>query len=125
MKKGEREEEGNLQTCDIQSPDGTSVSVVRAKELAVGVEPDIGGLVLGRGEEEVTVVVEPDHGEGPGVALQKNWALEEKKERERKKMRRTKVRRSFGECNAQMQMHQGLMGMLGCEILGEFDCNLM
>ena len=64
-------------TSDIEAPHGSSVSIVRAEELTICVEPHVGRVVFGRGEDEVAVTVEATHGKRASMPLKKNRSLDE------------------------------------------------
>ena len=64
-------------TSDIETPHGSSVSIVRAEELTICVEPHVGRVVFGRGEDEVAVTVEANHGQRASMPLKKNRSLDE------------------------------------------------
>ena len=70
-------------TSDIEAPHGSSVSIVRAEELTICVEPHVGRVVFGRGEDEVAVTVEANHGKRASMPLKKNRSLHSKKKRRR------------------------------------------
>lgn len=59
-------------TRDVAAPNGAVVAAVGAEALAVVGEPDVRGVVLGAGEEEVAVAVVLEEGQGPLVPFHQN-----------------------------------------------------
>jgi len=60
-------------TVDIDRPDRSVVAVVSPETLAVVREPDVDDVVLGAGEEQVSLFVELDLGQRSFVAW--NWTM--------------------------------------------------
>jgi len=63
------------EAIDIEVPNGTLVAAEGADAIAILGAPHGRDMILAAGEEQITVVIELDDGDGSLVTLEKNWSL--------------------------------------------------